>query len=190
MKWGTICKNLPVNVIFRLLYPWRGDSQFLAASAGNQNCNYVRECSNHHPSLSTLSLKGFNCSKTKWRAIYTTLPVNIIVRLPHSWRKDIQSQEIFLAHSSGKQTHNYDTDFSNHHSSLSPLRPKGFSKKWWAIYTNLPVNVIIRLPLSSERRSTGPGNIFRNLCWQGKPKLWHRVIKPLSLHSIPKTKGV
>ena len=65
--------------------------------------------------------------------IYTNLPVNAIVRLPHPRRGDSQDQETFLAPSADKQTRNYDTQCSNHHPSLSPLRPKGMSRsmmKW------------------------------------------------------------
>ena len=51
--------NLPVSDIVRLPHPWSGDSQgqemFLAPSADKQTCNYDTECSNHHPSLSTLN---------------------------------------------------------------------------------------------------------------------------------------
>ena len=47
-----------------------GDSQgqevFLAPSTDKQTSNYDTECSNHHPSLSTLRSKGLSCSKTKW----------------------------------------------------------------------------------------------------------------------------
>ena len=38
-----------------------------------------------------------------------------VVRLPHPWSGDSQSQETFLAPSSDKQTRNYDTECSNHH---------------------------------------------------------------------------
>ena len=41
--------------------------------------------------------------------IYTNLPVNAIVRLPHSRSGDSQGQETFSAPSTGKQTRNYDT---------------------------------------------------------------------------------
>ena len=44
-----------------------------------------------------------------------------------------QGQETFLAPSADKQTRNYDTECSNHHPSLSTLRPKGLSRsmmKW------------------------------------------------------------
>ena len=57
----------------------------------------------------TLRLKGFSCSKIKWQAIYTNLPVNVTVRLPHPRSGDSQGQETFLATSSDKQTRNYDT---------------------------------------------------------------------------------
>ena len=41
--------------------------------------------------------------------IHTNLPVNTIVRLPHSRSGDSQGQETFLAPSGDKQTRNYDT---------------------------------------------------------------------------------
>ena len=65
--------------------------------------------------------------------IYTNLPVDAIVRLPHPWSGYSQGQERFLAPSANKQTRNYDTECSNHHPSLSTLRPKGLSRsmmKW------------------------------------------------------------
>ena len=40
--------------------------------------------------------------------IYTNLPVDAIVRLPHPRSGDSQGQETFLAPSADKQTHNYD----------------------------------------------------------------------------------
>ena len=77
--------------------------------------------------------------------IYTNLPGNAIVRSTRSG--DNQGQETFLVHSAGKQTRKYDTECSNHHPSLSTLRPKAVSHsemKWGAIYTNLPGNAIAR----------------------------------------------
>ena len=66
--------NLPANAIVRLPYPRSGDSQgqetVLAPSADKQTCSYDRECSNHHPSLSTLRSKGLGRSKINWWAIY------------------------------------------------------------------------------------------------------------------------
>ena len=41
--------------------------------------------------------------------IYTNLPVNAIVRLPHPRSGDSHGQETFLVPSADKQTHNYDT---------------------------------------------------------------------------------
>ena len=62
--------NLPVNAIVRLPHPWSEDSQdqetFLAPTADKQTCNHDTECSNHHPSLSTLSSKRLSHSKMKW----------------------------------------------------------------------------------------------------------------------------
>ena len=64
-----ICTNLPVNAIVRLRHPRSGYSQgqetFLAPSADKQTRNYDTECSNHHPSLSTLRPKGLNRSRMK-----------------------------------------------------------------------------------------------------------------------------
>ena len=59
----------------------------------------------------------------KYIYVYTNLPVNAIVRLPHPRSGGSQGQETFLAPSADKQTRNYDTECSNHHPSLSTLRP-------------------------------------------------------------------
>ena len=77
----TLClyihTHLPVNAIDRLPHPGSGDSQcqetFLAPSADKRTSNYGTECSNHHPSLSTLRSKGLSRSKMKWWAIYTQI---------------------------------------------------------------------------------------------------------------------
>ena len=122
---------------------------FLVLSADKETCNYDIECSDHHPSLSTLRPKGVSRNKIKWWAIHTNLPVNVIARLLHPRIGDSQGQKTFLAPSADKQTRNYDKECSNHHPSLSTLGPKELSRskmKWWAIYTNLSVNVIVRLP--------------------------------------------
>ena len=90
----------------------------------------------------------FNISP-QWRCIYIkNLLVNVIVRLSHPRSGGSQGQEAFLAPSVDKQTCNYDKECSDHYSSLSTPRSKGLSSskmKWWAIYTNLPVNAIARL---------------------------------------------
>ena len=54
--------------------------------------------------------------------------VDVIVRLPHPRSGDSQGQETFLTPSADKQTRNHDIECSNHHPSLSPLRPKGLSR--------------------------------------------------------------
>ena len=72
--------------------------------------------------------------------VYTNLPVNVIVRLPHPWSGDSQGQEMVLASSADNQTCNYDTDCSNHHPSLLTLRSKGLSHrkmKWCDIYIKI-----------------------------------------------------
>ena len=45
--------------------------------------------------------------------IYTNLPVDVIVRIPHPRSGDRQGQETFLAPSADKQTCNYDIECSN-----------------------------------------------------------------------------
>ena len=59
----------------------------------------------------------------------TNLSVNVIVRLPHPVRGDSQGQETFLTPSADKETRNYDTEYSNHHPSLSTLRSKGLNRR-------------------------------------------------------------
>ena len=92
--------NLPVDYIVRLPHPRSGDSKgqetFLATSADKQTRNYDTECSNHHPFLSTLRPKELSRRKMKWWAIYTNLPVDVLVRLPHPQSGDSQGQETFL----------------------------------------------------------------------------------------------
>ena len=167
MKWWAIHTNLPVDVILRLPPPRNGNSQgqetFLSPSGDKQTRNYDIECSNHHPSLSTLKQKGLSCSKMKWLAIYTNLPMDVIVRLPHPRSGDSQGQETFLSPSAGQQTRNYDTESSNHHPSLSKLRRNGLTRskmKWWAIDTNLPMDVKVRLPHPRSGDSQGHETLF------------------------------
>ena len=136
-----------------------GDSQyqetFLAPSADKQTRNYDIECSNHHSSLSTIRPKGLSHSKMKWWPKYTNIPVDVIVRLPRPWSGDSQNQEKFLAPSADKQTRNYDIECSNHHPSLSTLRPEAFSHsniKCLAIYPNIPNGCHSQITPSSEWR--------------------------------------
>ena len=143
MKWWPIYTNFPMDTALRIPALWSGDSQnketFLAASVGNERCNYHTEWPMVHSSLSTLNLKGLSLSKMKSWAIYTNLLVDSTVRLPNPQRKDSQVQETFLAPSANKQTHNYYKECSHHNYSLSTLRVKWFGRskmKWWAIYTN------------------------------------------------------
>ena len=153
MKRWAIHTNLLVDVIVRLLHLRNGNSQgqekILAPSAAKKTLNYDIECSSQHPSLSTQRPKGWSCRKMKCLAIYTNLAMDVIVRLPDPGSGDTQGQETFLAPSAENPTRNYDIECSNHHPSLSTLRPKGLSgskMKWCAIHTNLPMDVIVRLP--------------------------------------------
>ena len=44
--------------------------------------------------------------------IYTNLPRNVTVRLPHPWRGNSQCQETFLAPSADKETRNNNTELN------------------------------------------------------------------------------
>ena len=162
MKWWVIHKNLTVDVIVRLPHTQIGNSQgqetFLAPSAERQTRHYDIECLKHHPSLSTVRPKGLSRTKMKWWAIYTNLPVDVTVRLPHPRIGNRKGRETFLAPSADKQIRKYDKGCSNHHSWLSTLRPYGLNlskMKWWAIHTKLPVDVIVRLPNPGSGDSHG-----------------------------------
>ena len=144
MKWWAIYINIPVDVIVTLPHPQSGDRQsqetFWAPSADKETRNYDIESSNQHPSLSTLRPNGLSHSKLESWATHINIPVDLIVTLPHPLSGDSQAQETFLALSTDKKTPNYDIECSNHHPSLSTLRPKGLSgskMKWWAIYIQI-----------------------------------------------------
>ena len=152
VKWWGICLNLPVDAIVRLPHPRCGHSQgqkkFSAPFGDKLIRDYDIEFSNRHPSVSTLTPNGFSRSKMKWWFVYTNLPADVIVTLPHPWSGDSQGQEMFLAPSAENPTCNYDIERSNHHPSLSTLRPKGLSgskMKWCAIHTNLPMIVGVEI---------------------------------------------
>ena len=162
MKWCAISRNLPVDLMVRLPHPRSGDSHaqqtFLTSSAEKKTRNYDIECSDHHPSLSTLRTNGLSSRKMKWWAIHKILPVDVIVKLPHPRSRNNQNMEKFLAPSAQKPTRNHDIECSNHLPSLSTLVPKGLrcrKIKWWAIPTNLPVVDIVRLPQSRSGDSQG-----------------------------------
>ena len=103
IKWWAIYTNLPVNVINRLPPPpphllkgySQGQERFLAPCAKNQTQNHDIEFSNFHPSLSTLRPKRLCSNKIKRLAIYTNLPVNVIVRLPHTLSGYIKDRKRF-----------------------------------------------------------------------------------------------
>ena len=81
-----------------------------------------------------------------------------MVRLPHPQSGDSQGQETFLAPSADKQTCNYDTECSNHHPSLSTPRQDEMVNH---IYTNLPVNAIVRLVRVKKNNNSICRKIFR-----------------------------
>ena len=84
--------------------------------------------------------------------------MDVLVGLPHPLIGESQGQEKFLTPSADKSTRNYDIEWWNHHPLLSTLSPKGFSRSkmiWWAIRTNLPVDVIVRLPHPQSGDSQG-----------------------------------
>ena len=65
--WGRL-RHIYIY-IYILWHPGSRDSQdhetFLAPSADKQTSDYDTECSNHHPSLSTLRSKGLGSSMMK-----------------------------------------------------------------------------------------------------------------------------
>ena len=162
IKWWVMYANLIVYVIVRLPNHWSRDSQgqqiFLAPSPDKQTRDHDIECSNHHPFLSTLRPRGLSRRKIKYRVVSTNVPVNVIDRLPNHWSKDSQGQQTFLAPSLDKQTGDHDIECSNHHPFLSTLRPRGLSRrkiKYRVVSTNVPVNVIDRLPNHWSKDSQG-----------------------------------
>ena len=141
MKWWAIYTSLPVDLIVRLPHLRSGDSQgeemFLAPSGDKPTRTHDIECPNHQPSLSTLRPKGLSGSKMKWWAIYTNLPVDVVMRLCLLRIGNNQGQETFLAPSADRQLRNSDIECSNHHPPISTLRLKGLSRskmKSLAIY--------------------------------------------------------
>ena len=114
MNWWAIYRSVPVNGTVRLPQLRRGDSKRqepdFSPSAEKQTRNYDRRVLNHHPFLSTFRSNGLSHSKTKWWAIYRSLPVNATVRLPHPPIGDSHCQDTFLAPSDDKETWNYDRE--------------------------------------------------------------------------------
>ena len=139
-------------------------------------------------SLLIVRPKRLSCSTIKLWSIYTNSVGHVIARLTHPWSTDRQRQETFLESSVDKQTRNYDLKCCNHHPFKSTLKSKWLisSKiKQWAIYTNLPVIVIVRLPhpLSGDSKFSAPSGDIQS-------HKWHRVLKPPSLPINPKAKGI
>ena len=153
----------------------------------------TQESSNHQPYLSTLRSKWFSCSKMKWWDIYTNLPVKAIARLPHPQSGESQGQETFLSPSTNKLYHNYDTGVLKHHPSLSTLTSKGLSRtkmKWWAIYANLLVNAIVRLPYPESADSQGQKTFSTPSADKQTRNYETRVLKPPSIPISAKVKGI
>ena len=137
MKYRAIHTNLEVNVIVISFQTWNRDSQghkiFWASPGDKQTQKYHKECSNHHPSLLAVRTKDFSCIKMKWSVIYPNVAAKTLVRVRQYSSGDSHGQEQVLAPSAENQTYNYDTEYSNHHPSLSTVRPKGLScskMKW------------------------------------------------------------
>ena len=87
----------------------------------------------------------------KWCAIYPNLPVNAIVRLPHTQSEDSHGRETLLAPSADKQTCNYDRRVLN-----SPSLPKNTKVKLIEPYIQiLPVHAIVILPHPWSEDSQG-----------------------------------
>ena len=153
----------------------------------------IQECSNHHPSLSTLSSKGLSRSRMKCWAIYTHLLTNAIVRLPHHGSGDSQGQETFLAPSADKETRKYDTRVLKPPSALSILRSNGLSRSrmnWWAIYINLSVNAIVKLLHPRRGDIEGVEPLLAPSADKQTCNYYARLLKPPFLPINTKVKGI
>ena len=62
--------------------------------------------------------------------------------------------------------------------------------KWWAIYTNLSVNAIVRLPHSRRRDSQVQETFLAPSADKQTRNYDTRVLKPPSLPINPKVKGI
>ena len=83
---------------------------FSTLSAKKQTRNYDTECSDYHPSLSTLKVRGIELQQDEIVSYIYTFTSKCHSQTNHPWSKDNQSQKKFLAPSSHKQTRNYDTE--------------------------------------------------------------------------------
>ena len=147
----------------------------------------TQNCSNHHTSLSALSSKGLSPRRMKFWAIYLNLAVNAKVWLSHP----CQGWETFLESCADKQTHNYDTRVLKRPS--IPLWSKALSHsrmKWWTIYTNLPVNAIVRLPHPRSGDSQGQKTFLALSAGMQSQNFDTRVLKPPLLPVNTKLKGI
>ena len=79
------CANLPVNATVKLPHIWSTYSQkmFLPPSADKQTRKYDSECSKHYPPINTKVKEIEPYLDEMVSYIYTNLPVNAMVRLPH-----------------------------------------------------------------------------------------------------------
>ena len=186
-----------MDFIIRLPHRRSGDSQsqktFLTSSAEKPTPNYHTEFSNHHSSLSSLSPIGLSRSKMKWWDIHTNLPVDVIVRLPHPRSRDSQDQKKFLAPFGDKQTRDYDIEFSNQHPSVSTLTRNRLSRskmKWWAVCTNLPADVIDRLPHPRIGKSHGQERFLAPSAYKQTLNYDIECSNLPSLTINPKAKGI
>ena len=119
--------------------------------------------------------------------------MDVIVRLPHPGSGDTQGQETFLAPSADKPTRNDDIERSNHHPSLSSLRPKGLSRskmKWGAIPTNLSMDVIVTLPNRRCGDSQGQETFLAPSAYKQTRNYEIECSKPPFLTINPKPKGI
>ena len=71
------------------------------------------------------------------KRIYTNLPVNTIVRLPHPRSGDSQGQETFLAPSGDNQTLNYNTKWKT----LEDTEGGHCSGRHWRVFSEDTVSI-------------------------------------------------
>ena len=126
--------------------------------------------------------------------IYTNIPVNVIVRLSHPRSGDIQGQETFSAPSADKQTHKFNTrvlrlpslPISPNVRGIEPQQDEMVSH----IYTNLPVNAIVRQHHPRSGDSQGQETFLEPSADKKTHNYDTTVLKPLSIPINPKVRRI
>ena len=89
-----------------------GPQKLFRFSTDKKICNYDTQSTKTTISPTFHKALGFNCSKIKWWDIYLQTYQEISTRTVPSLEQS-QDQETFLAPATDKQTHNYETEYSD-----------------------------------------------------------------------------